>query len=60
MDLLYENQNACLMNSDEQFSSNQNFNENLKKRHSSLKLGRFANSNDFLLNKKALFFSANI
>ena len=60
LDLLYENQNACLMNSDEQFSSNQNFNENLKKRHSSLKLGRFANSNDFLLNKKALFFSANI
>ena len=65
LDLLYENQNAFYMNSDEQLSaSNQNnVSENLKKRHSSLKLGRMANSfadDNFLMNKRALFFSANI
>ena len=64
LDLLYENANAYSMNSDEQLStSNQNnVSENLKK-HSSLKLGRLTNSfgdNNFLLNKRALFFSANI
>ena len=65
LDLLYENQNAFYMNSDEQFSSSNqnNVSESFKKKHTSLKLGRLANSfadDNFLLNKRALFFSANI